>query len=91
MEFDGDDETVAAHAESVGALKCFSHSRRSLPVQVVGLGDASVSNKFALFAKALMQETSPSDENARRESASGWLADQGTELILECYYYYYYY
>ena len=48
--------------------------------QILGLANAGVTQKFGLFIKALAQETHKEDLDARRETVSGWLADQGVDL-----------
>ena len=56
------------------------HVRRTMACQILGLANAGVTQKFGLFVKALAQETGKDDLDARRETVSGWLADQGVDL-----------
>jgi hypothetical protein len=80
MIFRGSPEVIAACVHDHGINGCFTHVRRTLGAQVVGLANSGTAQKFGLFAKALVMETELVDVPSRRLSVDGWLADQGVDL-----------
>ena len=80
--FRGTPDDIANLAREVGPLKCFTLVRRTMPLQILGLGNSGTVGKFYNFAKSLMYEAGAELLPQRRDTVSGWLADQGTDIKL---------
>ena len=82
MIFTGDHREIAQSALDHGALKCFEYERRTMPAQILGLGNAGAVGKFVRVNQALCLETGSENMELRRGTITGWLADQGVDLAI---------